>query len=66
MYRFPWFLHGERRNACRVLLGKPERERLLRKRRHTWKEDIKMDLKEIGVVWTGLVWLRIGTNGRFL
>jgi hypothetical protein len=37
-----------KRNACRVLLGKPEEERLLRKPRHRWKHDIKMELKEIG------------------
>jgi hypothetical protein len=34
-------------NAYRVLMGKPEGERLLRKPRHRWKDDTKMDLKEI-------------------
>jgi hypothetical protein len=32
-----------------------------------WVDNIKMDLVEVdGVVWTGLVWLRIGTCGELL
>jgi hypothetical protein len=34
----------EKRNAYRILLGKPERKRPLGKPRHRW-ENIKMDLK---------------------
>jgi hypothetical protein len=31
------------------------------------KDDIKMDLQEVGCgVWTGLSWLRIETGGRHL
>jgi hypothetical protein len=29
-------------------------------------DNIKKDLLEIGVLWTGLVWLRIGTGGELL
>jgi hypothetical protein len=29
-------------------------------------DNIKMDLLEIGVLWTELVWLRIGTGGELL
>jgi hypothetical protein len=25
-----------------------------------------MDLREVDAVWTGLIWLRIGTSGRVL
>jgi hypothetical protein len=25
-----------------------------------------MDLRQDGVVWTGLIWLRIGTNGSLV
>jgi hypothetical protein len=42
---------GEKMNAYRILVGKPERKRPLRKPRHSWEEDIKMDLREI--VWGG-------------
>ena len=34
------------RNAYRVLMGKPEGKRPLRRPRHGW-EDIKMDLREV-------------------
>jgi hypothetical protein len=37
-------MHGERRNAYRVLVGKHERKRPLEKLRHSWKDNIKMDL----------------------
>jgi hypothetical protein len=53
---------GERRNACRILMGKPEGMRPLGKPRHRWVDNIKMD----GVVWTGLIWLRMGTKGGLL
>jgi hypothetical protein len=28
-----------------------------------WEDNIKIDLREMGVVRTGLIWLRIGTSG---
>jgi hypothetical protein len=45
-----------------------ESQRPLGTARHRWEDNNKMDFKEIwdGVVWTGLIWLRIGTSGRFL
>jgi hypothetical protein len=54
----------EKRNACRILVGKPEGKRPLGRRRRRWVNNIKMDLGEIGwggVVWTGLILLRILT-----
>jgi hypothetical protein len=58
---------GERRNAYGLLVGKPEGKRPLGKPRRTWVDNIKMDLVEMGwVMWTGLVWLRIGTCGELL
>jgi hypothetical protein len=36
----------ERRDVCRVLVGKPEEERPLRPRRR-WEDNIKMDLQEV-------------------
>jgi hypothetical protein len=31
-----------------------------------WVDNIKMDLKYDGVMWTGLIWLRIETSGGLL
>jgi hypothetical protein len=53
----------------RLLIGKPERKRLLRRPRRRWLANIKIGLGEMrwdGVMWTGLVWLRIGTGGELL
>jgi hypothetical protein len=51
---------GEKRNAYRILVGKPEGKRPLVRRRRRCAENIKMDLTgQDGVVWTGLAWLRI-------
>ena len=36
------------RAAYRVLLGKPERRRILGRPTRTWKDNIKMDLREVG------------------
>jgi hypothetical protein len=57
----------ERRNVYRLLVGNPEGKRPLGRPRRRWMDNIKMDLLEIGLsVWTGLVWLRIGTGGELL
>jgi hypothetical protein len=40
---------GDRRGACGILVGKPEGMRSLRRPRHRWDDNIKMDLSE--VVW---------------
>jgi hypothetical protein len=53
---------GEKRNACRISVAKPEGKRPLGRPRRRWVGNIKMD----GVVWTGLMWLSIGTSGRLL
>jgi hypothetical protein len=46
---------GEKRNACRLFIVKPEGKRPLGRPRRRWIDNIKMD-------WTGLVWLRIGNT----
>jgi hypothetical protein len=56
----------EERNVYRLLVGKPEGKRPLGRPRRRWIDNIKMDLLEIGVFWTGLAWLRIGTDGDLL
>jgi hypothetical protein len=48
---------GEKRNVCRLLVGKPEGKRSLGRPRRRWMDNIKMDLLEIGVSvvdWIGL------------
>jgi len=42
---------GEKRNACRNFVIKPEGKRSLGRPRHRW-EDITVDVKEMG--WEGL------------
>ena len=55
---------GDRRGVFRVVVGKPEGKRPLRRPRLRWEDNIKMDLQEVGCgVWTGSSWLRIGTGG---
>jgi hypothetical protein len=46
--------NGEKRNACRILVGKREGKRPLGRQRRRWVNDIKMDLREIG--WGGVNW----------
>jgi hypothetical protein len=48
---------GEKRNAYRLLVGKPEGKRPLGRPRRRWVDNIKMDVLEIGsggVDWIGL------------
>jgi hypothetical protein len=46
---------GERRNACRILVGKPDGKRPLGRPRRRWVDNIKMDLGEVG--WNGVDWI---------
>jgi hypothetical protein len=39
---------GEKRNAYRLLVGKPERKRPLGRPRRRWVDNIRMDLLEMG------------------
>jgi hypothetical protein len=50
---------GETRNACRILVGEPEGKRPLERLRRRWVDNIKMDLRQDGMVWIELIWLRI-------
>jgi hypothetical protein len=48
---------GEKRNAYRLLVGKPEGRRPLGRPRRMWLHNIRMDLVEVGwgdVDWIGL------------
>jgi len=41
-------VYGGRRGLYRVLVGKPEGKRSLGRTRRRWKDNIKMDLQEVG------------------
>jgi hypothetical protein len=69
--RMRWTGHvariGEKSNAYRILVGKPEGKRPL------GRQDVVRWIilgwileRWDGVMWTGLVWLRIGTGGELL
>jgi hypothetical protein len=63
--RMRWAGHiarmGEKRNAYRLLVGKPEGKRPVGRPRHRWVDNIKTDLKEIG--WDGMDWIDVA-QGR--
>jgi hypothetical protein len=48
------------RNAHRILVGRPEGKRPLRRPRHRWVDNIIIDLRVIG--WNGLDWINLGQD----
>jgi hypothetical protein len=58
---------GEK-NVYRPLVGKPEGKRPLGRPRHRWRDNIKMDLLEIGlsvVDWIGLAQNRLQVESSY-
>jgi hypothetical protein len=51
---------GEKRNAYRILVGKPVGQGPLGRPRRRWTDNIKMDLREIG--WDGMNWIDLAQN----
>jgi hypothetical protein len=49
-----------KRNACRILVGKPERMRPLGRPRSRWVDNVKMDLREIR--WDGMDWIDLAQD----
>jgi hypothetical protein len=58
--------HGEGRGVYRVLVGRTEAKRPLARSRRRWDDNIKIDLREMGLGRTGFGWLRIGSSGGLL
>jgi hypothetical protein len=62
--RMKWVGHaawmGEKRNAYRISVGKPERTRPLGRSRHRWVDNIKTDLREIG--WDVMDWINVALD----
>ena len=52
---------GDRKGAYRILVGNPERRRLLIRPRNRWKDNIKWIFTNWDEAWTVLIWLRTGT-----
>jgi hypothetical protein len=52
--------NGEKRNAYRILVGKPEGKSPLERPRRRWLDNIKMDLREIG--WDGIDWIDLAQD----
>jgi hypothetical protein len=56
--RMRWTGHvarmGEKRNAYRILVGKPDEKRPLGRSRRRWVDNIKNDIREIG--WVDIDW----------
>jgi hypothetical protein len=46
--------------AYRILVGKPEEKRPIRRRGHTWVDNIKMDLREMG--WGSMDWIDLAQD----
>jgi hypothetical protein len=51
---------GEERNVYKVLVGKPEGKRALGRPRRRWEDEIRMDLREIGL--GSVDWIRLSQD----
>jgi hypothetical protein len=51
---------GKGRGAYRVLVGRPEDKRPLGRPRPRWEDNIKMDLREIGI--DGANWIQLAQD----
>jgi len=45
------------RNACKILVGKPERERPLGIPKHRWEDNFRMDLMDVR--WGDMDWIHL-------
>jgi hypothetical protein len=53
-------MNGEKRNAYRLLVGKPERKRPLGRPRRRWLNNIRMDFVEVG--WSDVDWIGLAQD----
>jgi hypothetical protein len=51
---------GENRKVYKVLVGKPNGKRPLRRLRHWWEDGIKMDLRQTG--WKAVEWIHLAQD----
>jgi hypothetical protein len=50
----------QKRNAYRILVGRPEGKRPLGRPRHRWVDNFKIDLRGIG--WGGMDWIDVAQD----
>jgi hypothetical protein len=63
----PKYFNAVKQKTYRALVEKPEERRPLGRPRCRWKDNIKMDLREVEYgTRTESIWARIGTGGGFL
>jgi hypothetical protein len=64
LIRMRWMRHvarvGERRGVYRVLVGNPEGKKPLRRSRRRWKDNIKINLQEVGN--GGMDWIELAQD----
>jgi hypothetical protein len=51
---------GEGRGVYRILVARPEEKRPLGRPRHRWEDNIKMDLRQVGIIRTD--WIRLARD----
>jgi len=51
---------GEKKDVYKILIGTPEGKRSVGNSRHRWKNNIKVDLKEVG--WWDLDWINLAVD----
>jgi hypothetical protein len=51
---------GNLRNACKILVGKPEGKRAPGRNGRRWKDNIRMDLREVG--WKNVDWIHLAPD----
>jgi hypothetical protein len=56
----PCSTNGEKRNAYRLLVGKPEGKRPLGRPGYRWVDNIRMDLGEVG--WGDMGWIGLAKD----
>jgi hypothetical protein len=62
--RMRWAVHiariRKKRNAYRLLVGKPDGKRPLERPRRRWVDNIRMDIGEVG--WGGVEWIGVAQD----
>jgi hypothetical protein len=56
----PCSTNGEKRNAYRLLVGKPEGKIPLGRSRRRWVDNIRTDVGEVG--WSGVDWIGLAQD----
>jgi hypothetical protein len=56
-----WRCMGEERKVYKILVGRPEGKRPLRRPRCRWENEIRMDFRETG--WEGVEWIQLALDG---